>query len=179
MYRYISLIRGINVGGKTLRMDKLKTIYESLGFSDIETYIQSGNVLFSTQDTDTVRLQSVIEGAIKAESGLDVSVLVLTPAELIGILGNNPFIRAGITDTKKMHVTLLSGEPGEVNKNKIDPAGYGPDKFIISGKSVYLYCPEGYGRTKLTNNFWESKLKLRATTRNWNTMNKLYEMLML
>lgn len=175
MYKYISLLRGINVGGKVLKMDKLKSIYESLGLDDVKTYIQSGNVFFNTPIDDVIQLKISIKDAIKAGSGLDVSVIIIEPDELKYIFDNNPLIKSGLGDTSVMHVTLLSDKPDEANINKINPAQYEPDRFIIIGKVVYLSCPNGYGRTKLTNNFFEAKLKVKATTRNWNTMNKLYE----
>lgn len=175
MYKYITLLRGINVGGKVLKMDKLKSIYESLGLDAIETYIQSGNVFFNTPIDDVIQLKISIEDAIKAASRLDVSVIIIEPDELKYILNNNPLIKSGLDDTSVMHVTLLSDKPNGADINKINPTQYEPDRFIIIGKVVYLYCPKGYGRTKLTNNFFEAKLKVKATTRNWNTMNKLYE----
>lgn len=175
MHKYISLIRGINVGGKVLKMDKLKSIYESLGLDDVQTYIQSGNVFFNTTNKDKIQLKISIEGAIKEANSLDVSVTIIEPDELNSIIENNPLIKSGLDDTSVMHVTLLSDKPDEANISKINPTQYEPDRFIIIGKAIYLYCPNGYGRTKLTNNFFESKLKIRATTRNWNTINKLYE----
>jgi uncharacterized protein (DUF1697 family) len=159
------------VGGKVLKMDKLKSIYESLGLNDVQTYIQSGNVFFNTPNKDIIQLKISIESAIKAYTDLDVSVTIIEPDELKQIINNNPLNK----DVDNMHVTILSDEPDKTHLSKINLTQYDPDKFIIVGKAIYLYCPNGYGRTKLTNNFFEAKLKVKATTRNWNTINKLYE----
>ena len=92
------------------------------------------------------------------------------------IRNENPFIKTEAIDETKLHVTFLTQVPEKSNVDKIDVGKYAPDEFFVDGKVIYLICPGGYGNTKLTNNFFESKLKMTATTRNWNTVNKLVEM---
>jgi uncharacterized protein (DUF1697 family) len=88
----------------------------------------------------------------------------------------NPFLKQSKIDIEKLHITFLAEIPEQENVESIRNINYSPDKFIIIDKEVYLYCPNGYGITKLSNNFFEQKLKIKATTRNWRTVNKLFEM---
>lgn len=176
MRKYISLIRGINVGGKTLKMDKLRSIYQSLKFSDIKTYIQSGNVLFNSRSNDVEKIEDDIVKKILSETGLTVSVIIRKSDELGAIIAKNPFIKRDIKETKRLYITFLEKEPSKESiKNIILPKPT-KDEFILLGKEIYLFCPAGYGETILSNTFFEKKLKMGATTRNWNTTNKLYEL---
>lgn len=176
MTEYISLIRGINVGGKSLKMDVLRSIYESLKLEDIKTYIQSGNVLFKTNTKNIKKIGDKIVNSIEKQSGLSVSVIIRNNKEIKNILENNPFIKSGNNETERMYVTFLEGIPDKNKLKDLIPAKKTKDEFKIIGKEIYLYCPEGYGRTILSNDFFEKKLKLKATSRNWRTLNKLYEM---
>jgi uncharacterized protein (DUF1697 family) len=177
MYTYIAILRGINVSGKNpIRMPELENLFRSLGFKDVVTYIQSGNVIFSTQSEEkTGKLADKIEKSIDSTFGLNVPVLVRTSLEMAGIVSSNPFLTEDTIDKEKLHVTFLEADPA---KEKLDrlPVDTATDQFSILGKEIYLYCPDGYGRTKLTNTFFESKLKIRATTRNWRTVCKLAEL---
>lgn len=92
------------------------------------------------------------------------------------VMASNPFLKQKGTDIERLFVTFLADTPNKTEKDKIEKLDYSPDNFIMNGKEIYLYCPNGYGRTKLNNNFFENKLKVTATTRNWNTVNKLVEM---
>ncbi len=169
---FISLLRGINVSGqKKILMSDLKTLYESLGFEKVQTYIQSGNVIFSSKEIDTKEIALKIEEKISTQYHFEVPVLVLTQAEIIAVLNNNPFLKENIANTDRFYVSFLSEEPHSDYTNKINTALYMPDRFIISEKCIFLHISEnGYGNTKLSNNFFESKLKVKATTRNWKTI---------
>jgi uncharacterized protein (DUF1697 family) len=178
MREFISILRGINVGGKVLKMDKLRYIYESLQFQDIKTYIQSGNVLFNFKVKEIEKIKIKIEKKIMTETGLDVAVILRNQKELKRIIDNNLFIKEGIKETERMYVTFLEDNPSkELIKTLISPKPT-KDEFRILGKEIYLFCPGGYGETVLSNSFFEKKLKMRATTRNWRTTNKLYELSM-
>jgi uncharacterized protein (DUF1697 family) len=168
MSKIISMLRGINVGGKKVEMEKLRKDYESLGFTNIRSYIQSGNVVFETSLRNN--LAETIEKKIKRSFDLDVAVFIRTESELREIVDNNPF-RA--KDTTKLHVTFLREKPREIPDAEI--AGV-KDKAQFYGREVYLFCPNGYGRTRLSNSLFERKLKILATTRNWNTVNTLLSM---
>ena len=177
MVTYVSMIRGINIGVKKVKMNKLEELYVSLDFKDVKTYIQSGNVVFRSQYLDLSYLRELIENKIEKVFGFDVKVLIRTEKELEKVVEENPFKNE---DFKHLYVTFLSDVPSknliknlnhniEVNmKNKLD-------KFYISKKEIYLFLPDGYGRTKLNNNFFEKKLGVSATTRNWRSVNKLVD----
>jgi uncharacterized protein (DUF1697 family) len=167
---YISMIRGINVGGKSVKMADLRDVYLSLDLENVKTYIQSGNVVFKSENEDPKTLSKKIQQKILDTIGYDIKVVIRTIDELKNIIKSYPF---EIEEEKQVYITFLSDTPDlsqDLNlKNWIKES----EKFIISSSEIYLYLPHGYGRTKLNNNFFEKKLKLDATTRNWKTVNKL------
>jgi uncharacterized protein (DUF1697 family) len=154
-------------------MDALKQAFTDYGFKNVHTYIQSGNVIFQTEKTNHKELEKKISIIIIEKFQFEVPVIVIEPGELKTILKNNPFLRDKLKDLSKSFITFLSDEPVKENIDKIQKAQYLPDEFEINGKNIYVYCPNGYGRTKLTNSFFESKLKVSATSRNWKTSNEL------
>jgi uncharacterized protein (DUF1697 family) len=171
---YISILRGINVSGhRMIKMDALKKMYLDLGLVNVHSYIQSGNVMFQFNKSDSAKLENTIKAAIFKEFGFDVPVLVKDADEMQNVLKNNPFIKKKDVDLTKLHVTLLSELPGQTDLSKLKEYSFLPDEFMVSDKIIYLYCPNGYGNTKLNNNFFENKLKVTATTRNWKTINEL------
>lgn len=177
MKTYIAILRGINVSGsKMIKMNELRAHLEGIGLQNITSYIQSGNLIFRFQDADPEIPALAIEKKIKKEWGFTVPVLVKTLEEWKDVLMNNPFLNERNEDIGKLHVTFLSHTPDKVLIDKLADFNSGTDEFIFSGKAIYLFCPNGYGRTKLTNNFFESKLKTSATTRNWKTVIKLAEL---
>lgn len=178
MQTYISILRGINVGAqRKVLMADLKALYESLGLANVRTYIQSGNVIFVTDMTASSNdLARTLEKAIAKQYLFDVPVIVRNSAEMRHILEANPFVRREGILTEKLHVTFLAEAPLAKELEKVRALNYSPDEFVISGTEVFLHCPGGYGETKLSNNFFENKLKVSATTRNWNTVNKLVEL---
>lgn len=177
MTTYISILRGINVGGHNqIKMDSLRQLYAELGYSAIQSYIQSGNVIFNSGLSDILYLEKSIREKIFETFGLNVSVLVMTIEELKTALQNNPFVKDKMKNPAFIHLTFLSGSPDKDLVDKIPAGFYLPDEFFISGKIIYLYCPAGYGNTKLSNNFFENKLKLTATTRNLKTSSVLLSM---
>ena len=177
---FTSLLRGINVSGqKKILMSDLKALYESLGFENVRTYIQSGNVVFYSEEINTKMIADKIVKKIFEHYNFDVPVLVITPEEINAALVGNPYLNENNVAIEKLYVTFLSEVPQEAHMNKIDAALYAPDTFIVIDKVIYLQIgPEGYGNTKLSNSFFESKLKVKATTRNWKTiiaLSKMYE----
>lgn len=176
MKTYLSILRGINVSGqKKVPMAELKSLYEELNLKDISTYIQSGNVIFRTESIKD--LSQRIEQKILAKYNFNVPVIIRTMDEMQIVLRQNPFIKESNIDLEKLHVTYLSENPKQENIDKLNTYNYQPDRFLILGKEIYLYCPNGYGRTKLTTDFFENKLKVPATTRNWRTTNELFKIL--
>jgi uncharacterized protein (DUF1697 family) len=175
---YIALLRGINVSGqKPVKMTELKALFESLGFHSVETYIQSGNVVFKSGDiNDIVLAVAKIESAIEKKYDFVVPVILRNAEDLKNIIAGNSYANSGTCDLKYLHVTFLNSQPEKDNIEYALKGDYSPNTFYITGREIYLHCPGGYGKTKLNNNFFESKLKVKATTRNWNTVNVLYEM---
>ena len=164
---YIAILRGINVSGsKKLPMAALRELLATLGFEDVQTYIQSGNVVFKSAEKNQETLGNQIATAIKKQYDYDVPVLVKTIDQWKTAIANNPFTE---TDISKQGITFLATTPEEVTI-EIDSKD---DRFQIINSEIYLDCPGGFGRTKLTNNFFERKLKTQATTRNWKTIYKL------
>jgi uncharacterized protein (DUF1697 family) len=177
MQTYIAILRGINVSGhKLIKMDALRKLFDDMGFKNTKTYIQSGNVVFQIKETKPKDLEKKIASSILKEFGFEVPVLVKEADELEVVLKNNPFINKRKEDVTKLHVTFLSDESEKALIDKIKEGAYASDEFIIAGKTVYLFCPKGYGNTKLSNTFFENKLKVTATTRNWKTINELVSM---
>lgn len=173
---FISLLRGINVSGqKSIRMDDLKRLFEDLGCFDVQTYIQSGNVIFKAKEKECPLLAAALSEAIKGRFDFDVPVFVLDVNELSSIVEDNPFVGDPLKNPSFLHVTFLSSRVTEANTEQL--AGMlseGEDAALV-GKVLYLYCPNGYGKTKLTNTFLERRLKVVATTRNWKTVNVLLD----
>jgi uncharacterized protein (DUF1697 family) len=168
MSTYIALLRGVNVGGRKLAMADLRTTFDGLGHTDVRTYIQSGNVVFTAKAGSQEKVRAAIEHAIERDSGLDVSVLLRTPAEMASVVKRNPF-GAGA------YVTFLDAKPTAKQVAGIEREKYAPDEFVVDKREVFLRCPNGYGNTKLNNALFERKLATRATTRNWNTVKLLEE----
>ncbi len=175
MTTYISILRGINVGGaKKILMSDLKKIYEGLGFKKVTTYIQSGNVIFQSENhINDEEAANMVEKALFRKYGFEVPVLMRTTEEIHNTLKNNPLLRDKNFDIDKMHVTFLAEQPQKEYLEAIRKYNYSPERFEIVGKDVFLYCPNGYGTTKLSNSFFEYRLKVSATTRNWRTVNTL------
>ena len=171
---YISILRGINVSGqKIIKMDALRKMYEGLGFHTITTYVQSGNVIFSTSEIEIHKLEQKIFRQIEKDFGFEVPVIVLTIDRLQQVVENNPFLNDSNKNPAFMHVTFLAAKPLVFDSEIIETKKQIGEEIAFSENAVYLYCPNGYGNTKLTNNFLETKLKVGATTRNWKTTNEL------
>jgi uncharacterized protein (DUF1697 family) len=173
---YISMLKGINVGGqKQIRMESLREFYEGLGFSRVRSYVQSGNIIFECPETDAPVLMKRIEGRIEKEYGYHVSIFIRQAQELQEVLDNNPFIHDRNEDPAKLHVIFLYHVPSEPWWSEMMPPRDSTDEFARSKMAIYLFCPNGYAKTKLSNSFFERKLGMPVTTRNWNTVNALYK----
>ncbi len=173
MSTYISILRGINVSGKHLiKMEALRTTYENAGFSSVQSYVQSGNIVFQSDSVHTGELEQEITRLIKTDFGFEVPVIVLSTSTLKRIIENNPFLKQE-KDPGFFHVTFLSEKPEQDAVSVIEAKKSEGEAIAFSDEAVYLYCPNGYGKTRLTNTFIESKLSVTATTRNWRTVNEL------
>jgi uncharacterized protein (DUF1697 family) len=172
---FIALLRGVNVGGNTLSMARLRALCGELGAENARTYVQSGNVVFAAPGS-AVRWATALERKLAGESRLTVTVIVRTAAEMAKVLDGNPFLKEKGIDPAKLHVTFLQQVPAKTALRAHASLKAGVDRFKLAGTEIYLHCPNGYGRTKLSNNALEKALRVRATTRNWNTVNKLHQM---
>jgi uncharacterized protein (DUF1697 family) len=174
---YIALLRGINVSGhKPVKMDQLRKAFEELAFEDVKTYVQSGNVVFKAPARGAANLTKKIEEKVVRQFGFSVSAVVKTAEDIANVIENNPLVKEEGIDPSKLHVTFLSSPPEATALKKLDSLSVAPDRFHCSREAIYLYCPNGYGKTKVSNNVLEKMLKVTATTRNWKTVNQLYEM---
>ena len=176
MKTYVALIRGINVSGKNMiKMPDLISALQVAGLVNIRTYIQSGNLVFESQILDTAKLASIISARMKHHFGFEVQVVVMLQAELLSIKNENPFFKLQFPNNQ-LYVTFLETIPDTARLELLMQADFSPDEFVASGRAIYLCCKSGYGKTRLTNVFFENKLKMKATTRNWNTISKLCSM---
>jgi uncharacterized protein (DUF1697 family) len=177
MKTYIALLRGINVSGqKKIRMADLKEHLEELGWHGIRTYIQSGNIIFQSKDENPGQMASAIRDKLKDKYGFEVPTLVMVPEELKHIIQSNPFMRDPGAAGNRLYVTFLFSPPGIDLASELQVHNKPNEQFVLKDKVVFLYYPDGYGRAMMNNNAFEKVLKVEATTRNWNTVNKLYEM---
>jgi uncharacterized protein (DUF1697 family) len=175
---YVSLLRAVNVGGRTIPMSDLRALYEELGHVDVVTYVQSGNVVSRASTRRASGVERAVSRALAERFGFEVEVLVRTPLELQAVLDANPFLRGGekVPAPKTLHVSFLARAPDGERVRALDERQFAPDEFHVDGREVYLSCPNGYGRTKITNAWFERKLRVPATTRNWNTVTRLSEL---
>jgi uncharacterized protein (DUF1697 family) len=173
---YIAMLRGINVSGhKIIKMERLRAMFEAMGFGQVKTYVQSGNVLFET-DEPAASLSAKIQKRILKDFDFDVPVLTKSAKELADIVKRNPFTKEKGLDETKWHVTFIADDPPKNALELLQPLATGDEQVKIVGRAVYLHCPNGYGNTKLTNTTIEKKLSGGATTRNWNTTKTLLKM---
>ncbi len=173
MPRYITLLRGINVGGqKKIKMEDLRRVLSYSDFENVETYIQSGNIVFNASE-GSEEISQQISAYIYKEYKFQIPVITKTLTDWTSIIENNPFIKDSKIALKSLYVTFLSDYPTIENIEILKKYQFESEKYVIDGTIIYTVYPNGAGRTKMTNNFFENKLKVSATSRNWNTVNKL------
>jgi uncharacterized protein (DUF1697 family) len=171
--RHVALLRGINVGGKNmLPMKMLAEIFAAAGCTDVTTYIQSGNVVFCAGDKIAKGLGEVISKQVEKQFGLKVPVVIRSAAELDAVIRGNPYGDA----EEMLHVLFLADRPSGDLIEGLDPARSTPDEFVVVGRDIYAKLMTGAAKTKLTNAYFDSKLKTVSTMRNWRTVLKLAEM---
>jgi uncharacterized protein (DUF1697 family) len=169
LHTYIALLRAINVGSTWIKMAELGELFSSHGFQDVETYIQSGNVVFSSRDSHA-RCVETIASFLEERLTLPVGVILKNAKVMAAVVSENPFLDDSTIDPAKLHVTFLKEKPARKVVTNLAAVKAGDDRFHLSGSVVYLYCPNGYGRTKLSNSAIERTLGVQATTRNWKTV---------
>ena len=165
----VALLRAVNVGGRKVPMAELRAVVESLGFEDVRTYIQSGNVIFSAPRAPA---SATLERAIADRFGLSVDVVVRSAVDLRRALEHNPFPDA---DRSRLYVGFMAKKPAASVVSAIDGAAFLPEQFAVVGRELYLSLPDGIGRTKLPDHILR-RIKVPTTIRNWNTVTKLAEL---
>ncbi len=173
MRRQIALLRGINVGGhKKVKMARLRELMEELGYRDVRTYVQSGNVVFSGPDEHPARLARKLETQLAATFGFEVSVVVRSRDELAEIIAANP-LRDVATDPARHLVIFLAADVDPARVAGVDPADFAPEAFHVRDREVYLWAPEGLRDSRLHKALAEKRLGVSATARNWRTVERL------
>lgn len=173
MTTYIALLRGVNVGQNVLKMERLRELCGKIGIKNARTYVQSGNLVFEA-DGNTSKWARALERKLVGETRLPVSVLVRTAGEMKKVLASNPFVKEKGIDTKRLAVVFLQEAPSKQALEKMRGIDVGDERFHSVGREIYIYCPDGFARTKLYAP--DRFLAQRTTTRNWNTVTKLCAM---
>lgn len=172
----VALLRGINVGGKNkLPMKDLAAMFREAGCDDVRTYIQSGNVLFRADPVLVENIPSLIRASILSSYGYRIPVVTRTAGELQEVVRANPFADTG-AETDRLLVLFLADLPDPAHVEALDPNRSPGDEFAVLGREVYLHCPNGVARSKLTTSYFDSKLSTISTARNWRTVGKLLEL---
>ena len=174
---YIALLRGINVGGhKIIKMADLRSLLEDVGFQDVMTYIQSGNIVFKSAVQIPAKLENKISITILDQYGFEVPVIVKQRSEIEGIMANNPFTDPKDIDENKVYFVLLKNQPKPEMVKALSELQFENEELVITPKCVYLKCALGAGKAKCDNNLIERKLQVEATTRNTKTLLKLLDL---
>jgi len=177
MTKYLALLRGINVSGHNMiKMDALKKMLENMGFQNVETYIQSGNVFLDSDDENAAGVGFKIKQEIAKVFGFDVPVVTVSKNDLELCFINNSFLMEKGCDSKKLYVAFISKELTSAALNDLKISNFKPDEAAIDGNRIYIKYAIGAGKTNLDQKYIEKKLNAVATIRNWNTITSLLEM---
>jgi uncharacterized protein (DUF1697 family) len=170
---YVALLRGINLGrNKRIAMADLRNLLKDLDYDNVRTYLQSGNAVFSTPEQSLTKLERDITARIQRDLGLDVAVLVRSGHDMEAVVRGNPYA-AELTDPTKLVVAFLSAQPAKHRMDSIDPDGFLPERFHVSGKHIYLWCPHGQAGSTMLGSFGDRQLGVTVTIRNWRTVQNL------
>ncbi len=176
MPRYVALLRSVNVAGHgRIAMSDLTRSFDTLGYKNVTTYIQTGNVLFTSPSKSPTKLATAIEDQLASDFGSAPAVILRTVPELLRIGASSPYA-AGGADPARHHVTFLAEAPAKERLTGLTLPKSGRDELVVDGREVYVHTPDGYGNTKLTGTFLERHLGVVSTTRNWNTVSKLCDL---
>jgi uncharacterized protein (DUF1697 family) len=172
---YIALLRGINVSGqKPVPMTELQKLFEKLGFKGAKTLIQTGNVVFRAGKANAgAALANLLEKAIAKKFGFEVTVLLRTLEQFKSVLDGNPWRKEKLADTERVYISFLDKAPAKESRSSLAAVPAGNDEHIVRNSEVYLLIRSGYGKSKLSNAVVEKQLKVRSTTRNLQTSEKL------
>jgi len=172
---YVAMLRGVNVGTNSLKMEWLRKACTDAGLDKVRTYVQSGNVVFASR-LGAAKLAPMLKTMIDAQTRLPVTVVVRSAADMADIVKANPFLKSKDIDVSKLHVTFLAKKPLKPSTERLDALAGSRDEYHLAGQEIYLHCPINYGETKLSNTAIEKVLAVGATTRNWKTVTTLCAM---
>ncbi len=172
---YVAMLRGVNVGGNSLKMDWLRQACQGMGLQDVRTYVQSGNIVFSSP-LSAPKVAQTLKVTIDAQTRLPVSIAIRSASEMRKIVAENPFLKQKGLDTAKLHVTFLGEAVSKPALEKLDALAGTRDEYRLVKQEIYLHCPINYGQTRLSNTAIEKALSIGATTRNWKTVTTLCAM---
>ncbi len=176
MTTHVALLRGVNLGARNkVPKQMLLDVFAEAGAADVRTYLQSGNVLFQADDRQVDAIAAAVSAALLDRLGLTVPVVVRSVAELRAIVAANPFAAAG-HPAEQLHVLFLGNDPAADAIARLDPDWGAPDQFAVIGRAVYLSLPGGVQRSRLTNDWFDRRLGVVSTSRNWRTTRKLLEL---
>lgn len=174
MTTHLALLRGINVSGHNMiKMEALKTTLEAIGFQNVQTYIQSGNVFVDSDDENASAVGFKIKQEIFKIFGHEVPIVVVNKEDLAICFKNNPYLKEKDIDTKKLYVAFVSTTLKSDNINDLKISQFKPDEASIDGNKIYIKYAVGAGKTRFDQKYIEKKLHLTATIRNWNTVTQL------
>jgi uncharacterized protein (DUF1697 family) len=172
----ICMLRGINVGAHNrVKMDDLKKVFTSLKLRDPQTYVQSGNVIFKTDERDLDKLRRNLETAIHKKFGFQSDAILRTAKDLREVIAQNPFAKRKDIHPSKLLVTFFSADPGEAARRQTRAIKCDPEELFVEGREAYIYFPDGAGRSKLNWSLIPKTLKVQGTARNWNSVTKMLE----
>ncbi len=172
MQAYVALLRGVNLGAHNrVAMADLRRVLAEAGFSEVATHLQSGNAIFGARQRSAAAVERVVEEVLRAQLGLDIDVMVRTPAELAAVVEGTPY-----PPGKTLYVGFLKSEPAAEAAAALDSARFEPERFELRGRELYLHYPNGYGRTKMNGAYFERVLERPVTVRNWNVTSALAEL---
>ena len=175
MPAYVAMLRGVNVGGNPQKMAWLRGACEDMGLREVRTYLQSGNIIF-VSSLGAAKLAAMLKERIDKQTRLPVPVIVRAAKEMSDIVAQNPFLKRKGIDATKLHVTFLADAPKQPDIERLDKLAGSRDEYHLARRELFLHCPINYGETKLSNTTIEKALGVGATTRNWNTVMALAEM---
>lgn len=175
--RAVAFLRAVNVGGRNrVPMKELRELFESLGLTDVRTYVQSGNVVFTAPSRGAGAIVNELEKAVADSFGVNTNVLLRSKSELEKVATRHPFA-ADDREPTHLHVLFLHDKPTKANAGRLEEDRFLPDRFVVKGQEVFLHYPNGQGRSKLTIDYFERRLDTAGTARNWKTVLTLREML--
>jgi len=172
----ISMLRAVNVGGRSqIKMEALRALYSSLKFENPQTYVQSGNVIFKTNERDLALIAKRIQQSIEKKFTCRPEVILRTAAELRSVIAKNPFAKRANIEPNKLLVTFLASDPGNEARENLRKQKFAPEELHVADRELYIYFPNGIGKSRLPWPRLDKILQTSGTGRNWNSVTKMLE----